>query len=124
MKIQFTRLNSHYSNFKPRNYIAGFNNLPNILRWVRVPAITNPLCNQQYTGSITNAMLCAGYPQGGKDSCQGDSGGPLVCQSGTNAVITGIVSWGYGCASAGFPGVYARVTYFLSWIQDNMVLVF
>ena len=43
---------------------VGFNNLPKILRWVRVPAITNLLCNQQYTGSITNAMLCAGYPQG------------------------------------------------------------
>ncbi len=23
-------------------------------------------------------MLCAGDPNGGKDSCQGDSGGPLM----------------------------------------------
>ena len=28
--------------------------------------------------SITDAMMCAVVPGGGKDACQGDSGGPLV----------------------------------------------
>ena len=27
---------------------------------------------------ITNVMMCAVVPGGGKDACQGDSGGPLV----------------------------------------------
>ena len=50
----------------------------NTLQWVRVPAITNAACNAQYGGSITDSMMCAGYPGvGGKDACQGDSGGPL-----------------------------------------------
>ena len=66
-------------------------------------------------------MICAGFPEGGKDACHGDSGGPLVCENYGKAVITGVVSWGEGCAHPGKAGVYARVTHVLSWIQDNMV---
>merc|ERR1719479_509351 len=93
----------------------------NDLQYVRVPAITNGQCNSAYGGSITDTMLCAGYPNvGGKDACQGDSGGPFVCNDNGNAVIAGVVSWGIGCALPNYPGVYARVTPVLSWIQSNM----
>ena len=95
---------------------------PNNLHYVRVPAITNSACNSQYGGSITDSMLCAGYPNvGGKDACQGDSGGPYVCNDNGNAVIAGVVSWGIGCALPTHPGVYARVTTVLDWIQSSMV---
>merc|ERR1719264_327012 len=94
---------------------------PNNLHYVRVPAITNSACNSQYGGSITDSMLCAGYPNvGGKDACQGDSGGPYVCNDNGNAVIAGVVSWGIGCAHPNYAGVYSRVTKVLSWIQSNM----
>ena len=54
--------------------------------------------------------ICAGKYEGGKDSCQGDSGGPMVCVNSANEpVLQGVVSWGYGCADAGMPGVYAEV---------------
>merc|ERR1712223_2116436 len=67
----------------------------NNLQYVRVPAITNAQCNSAYGGSITDAMICAGYPGvGGKDACQGDSGGPFVCNDNGNAVIACVVSWG------------------------------
>lgn len=45
-----------------------------ILRFVTVPVISNAQCNTQYGGMITAGMLCAGFPEGGRDACQMDSG--------------------------------------------------
>ena len=61
-------------------------------------------------------MICAG--EEGKDSCQGDSGGPMTC-SGSERLHCGIVSWGRGCALAGYPGVYAETSAFVDWIRAN-----
>ena len=71
-------------------------------------------------GSITPDMIMAGYVQGGVDTCQGDSGGPLVVTNGVGVIKqAGITSWGNGCARAGYPGVYTRVSYFYNWITTN-----
>ena len=99
---------------------SGGSSLPTDLQWVGVPTMTNTQCSQSY-GGITDSMICAGFPQGGKDSCQGDSGGPFICNENGQAIITGVVSWGAGCASPNAPGVYARVTKVLDWIKSNMV---
>merc|ERR1712172_210306 len=101
--------------------LASGGSTPEGLKYVRVPAITNAACNTAYGGSITDAMICGGYPGvGGKDACQGDSGGPFVCNDGGKAVIAGVVSWGNGCALASHPGVYARTTFVLDWIKSQM----
>ncbi|XP_037800605.1 serine protease 27-like [Penaeus monodon] len=92
----------------------------NVLMEVDVPTMTNAKCRQAYGDYLTENMLCAGYPRGGKDSCQGDSGGPLVYQSPKHGrwEQIGIVSWGSGCAGVGTPGVYTRLTSYIDWINS------
>ncbi|XP_051895912.1 transmembrane protease serine 5-like isoform X2 [Pristis pectinata] len=92
----------------------------NILKEASVPLISTERCNSScmYNGAITPRMLCAGYREGKVDACQGDSGGPLVCEDISAWHLTGVVSWGIGCAEANHPGVYTKVSEFQEWIYS------
>lgn len=75
-----------------------------------VPIVAHAECSRQLSGGIDDTMMCAGYQQGGVDTCQGDSGGPMAVRDRDRAwTLIGVVSWGYGCAQARKPGVYANV---------------
>lgn len=93
---------------------------PARLHEVEVPIWAQEACEAAYPAGVTANMLCAGLPEGGKDSCQGDSGGPLVVYDAEQAQwqLAGITSWGFGCAEPGLPGVYTRVERFTGWIAD------
>jgi trypsin len=95
---------------------SGGSTLPSALLHVNVPYVSRATCQSNYgASSITASMIC--YGQSGRDSCQGDSGGPLTV--GNTQV--GVVSWGRGCAAAGFPGVYANVAPLRAWINQNTI---
>ena len=88
---------------------------------VQVPIISKETCEEYYRNEIHESMVCAGLPEGGKDSCEGDSGGPMVCKGRDGRYsVHGVTSWGYGCARAGRPGVYARVSFLIKWIEDKI----
>eukprot|EP00980_Cylindrotheca_fusiformis_P006432 scaffold1375_cov137-Cylindrotheca_fusiformis.AAC.21 len=94
---------------------------PDFLRDVVVEAISTEECNSRdsYDGAVFDSvMFCAGVNGGGKDSCKGDSGGPLVIRNGNEHIQVGVVSWGYGCAEANYPGVYSRVSSAEGWIKS------
>ncbi|KAJ8970152.1 hypothetical protein NQ317_019425 [Molorchus minor] len=78
-----------------------------------------------YTGegnsTILDSMLCAGHLKGGIDACGGDSGGPLICERDGRLELTGIVSWGDGCAKKNRPGIYTRVSSFAPWIRESAI---
>ena len=89
----------------------------NILLEVDVPI--DDSCGNYSNSDITNNMVCAGYNNGGYDSCQGDSGGPLIMTNSDGEYeLIGIVSWGYGCAEPGYPGVYSKIHSKLEWFFD------
>lgn len=85
------------------------------LQEVEVEVVSQAECSQVYT--LTENMLCAGVPEGGRDSCQGDSGGPLMALQEGDWLQVGIVSFGFGCARPNAPGVYTRATRYLEWVQ-------
>ncbi|XP_058466489.1 trypsin 5G1-like [Malaya genurostris] len=87
------------------------------LRATYVPIVSPEECRAAYDYFwivVTERMVCAGFPEGGRDACYGDSGGPLV----DGRKLLGIVSWGMECAQPSFPGVYARVASAREWIAE------
>ena len=91
------------------------------LQKVAIPLVDVTQCAAAYGPqgtTIDRRNLCAGMPEGGKDSCQGDSGGPLMTQTAAGEWRQiGVVSFGIGCAIKGKPGVYTRVSAFSDWIK-------
>jgi len=94
-----------------------------ILRKASVLPVSNSECNAALgAGRVTEGMICAGAEN--KDSCQGDSGGPLVSRSSSSSEysLTGITSWGDGCALPGTYGVYTRVSVYMDWVATQVGL--
>ncbi|WP_371655162.1 MULTISPECIES: trypsin-like serine protease [unclassified Streptomyces] len=94
---------------------SGQGSYASVLQSSRVQVLADGACERAYPGNtegeyLSATMLCAGAPRGGHDACQGDSGGPLVA----GGRLIGLVSWGSGCGQAKSPGVYTRISAFVS----------
>ncbi|HEX2728680.1 MAG TPA: serine protease, partial [Rubrobacteraceae bacterium] len=85
------------------------------MREARPPIVSDTKCRTAYatTGDPSlrvapGLMVCAGKK--GVDTCQGDSGGPMFASTRAGIRQIGITSYGVGCATARFPGVYTEVS--------------
>jgi len=112
------------------------------LKFVTLPLLNNEVClnwTSLYQSVLTDNMFCAGYVEGKKDSCDGDSGGPFIVKeseinlaaigaerssmtsNSNKAILYGVVSFGPKlCGIAKIPGVYTRVTKYITWITSHM----
>ncbi|KAL9985424.1 hypothetical protein ACROYT_G007835 [Oculina patagonica] len=92
---------------------------PDYLQEASVAKVSKKKCKKAYGWSnIDYSMICAGFDAGGVDACQGDSGGPMVCEFNDKWYLEGVTSWGNGCAAAGKYGVYAKVRFLKSWVEE------
>lgn len=93
-----------------------------LIRATDVMILPSASCKENYESFDPTIMLCAGWPDGGRDACQGDSGGPLVQKQPMtdSTVLVGVVSFGKGCARQDTPGVYTRVSAYVDWINDRI----
>jgi trypsin len=83
--------------------------IPSRMKSVRLSVVSDPNCTtNDLQGFSPRTEMCADGLGG--DSCQGDSGGPLFGRlADGRRVQVGVVSYGLGCATPGFPGVYGEV---------------
>jgi secreted trypsin-like serine protease len=116
-------------------WIAGWGQLgefrydrPNALQEVNVTMTSQASCVQNYLAIdrvVTDNMFCARGDANGGDACKGDSGGPIVAfdpidAQGRPATLLGVISKGAGCARPGYPGIYARLSRLLTWVNTCM----
>jgi trypsin len=100
---------------------------PDMLQEVELPVVSDADCAQSYETSgfafDPSTEVCAGEPEGGKDTCQGDSGGPLMVPDANGQfIVFGTVSWGLGCALPLFYGVYGEAggPVLKPWLEDQL----
>ncbi|CAI4227910.1 unnamed protein product [Auanema sp. JU1783] len=96
---------------------------PTRLQAAVLPIIDRSSCknSSKIYDSMSRSAFCAGYLEGGIDSCQGDSGGPYACLNKEGRyVLSGVISWGDGCAQKNQPGIYTMVAPYLTWIEDTI----
>lgn len=67
------------------------------------------VCNRLQNGRVTELMLCARGNNNNQGVCLPNRGSGLYC----NNLLTGVLSFGFGCGTSAEPGVYVQVSNFI-----------
>ena len=107
---------------KPGERAPDHRRYSNVLKHSAYEIQQNRLCgNRSALPFNSTVSFCAGNGKGGNDTCHGDSGGAFVREGKRGDkyqwIVTGLVSWGEGCAQENQYGYYTRVYPFIDWIK-------
>ncbi|XP_051890068.1 hepatocyte growth factor-like isoform X2 [Pristis pectinata] len=89
------------------------------LKAAKIHIIGPKKCNEYHQGryQINENEICAGDAEGTVGTCERDYGGPLVCEEGGQKLLQGVIIPGRGCARPKRPGIFVRVSHYVSWIN-------
>lgn len=93
---------------------------------IQLPIINIQQCVNVYgrTLPISEDQLCAGGELG-RDACTGFGGAPLLVRHGETYYQVGILSFGSDqCGAAGVPSVYTSIKKYVTWIRDNIPVIY
>ncbi|XP_058432346.1 ovochymase-1 [Marmota monax] len=108
----------------------------NILQEGELSIMDDRMCNSVLKSMnlppLGRTLLCASFPEQGKDACQGDTGGPLACRRpGGIWTLAGITSWVAGCErgsaspknyhTRALPGIFSKVFELMDFITQTMI---
>nr|KAF7435511.1 hypothetical protein H0235_003702 [Vespula pensylvanica] len=100
-----------------------------VMQKVSVRVVENSICREWYASQgkstrVESQQMCAGHEEGGRDTCWADSGGPLMVGNHPDGsmMVVGVVSSGVGCARPRLPGIYTRVSEYVTWITQQITL--
>ncbi|XP_058065493.1 trypsin-like [Anopheles bellator] len=99
--------------------VVGWNWTPAIpsvpLQVLTVTVAPRATCDAMHNGILQTTMLCTQYLQATQGVCAPARGGGLYC----NNLLTGVVSFGFGCGQNSTMTVYTQARYYDLWIQQQ-----
>uniref|UniRef100_A0A182JGD9 Uncharacterized protein n=1 Tax=Anopheles atroparvus TaxID=41427 RepID=A0A182JGD9_ANOAO len=114
-------LNHHIVRDQATCYVVGWNwqqATPNVvLQVLAVQFAPRQDCNTVHNGMLRDSMACTTYTGQNQGVCAPNRGGGLYC----NGLLTGVISFGFGCGTNTTMTVHSQVRYYSHWIQQQFV---
>ncbi|VDI15783.1 Hypothetical predicted protein [Mytilus galloprovincialis] len=106
---------------------VGGDSYPDRLQVAHLAVVSQEYCSTFYLPphhiiNIDSKKIC--LHENGTDVCDGDSGGPMSCKATDgNTKLVGLTSFGPDNCDGSDPGVYTKVSAFLDWISNKMIMI-
>lgn len=91
--------------------------LSNTLQSVDVTILSHDICQRTFGNLVTSNNICTSGDRG-RGACHSDYGGPLVAQRNGEAVLIGVISYGWPVCQSGRPTVHVDVAKYSDFISQ------